>query len=446
MDRKIKISKHLSSLIGIAFIFLLMIGSHYAQDRFPRPEFESEYQRPLTTTPAPQARFFEIFDIFLLAGAIGLASYFAFKKRSRRGIFWLTVFSVLYFGFYREGCVCAVGSVQNVSAALFYPEFILPVGVIAFFILPLIFTLFFGRTFCAAVCPLGCMQDLVVLKPVKVPKWLNEVLSLFPYIYLGLAVLFAATGSMFIICKYDPFISIYRMSNDFGTMLYSLGFVGLCVFIGRPYCRFLCPYGVLLGWMSSLSKRHVTITPDSCVQCRLCEDTCPFDQIEMPVSGKLPQQRSQHIKQLVMLILLVPIIVIASGWSISKLDVIFARMHPTFRLAEQIVLEDSGVNTTTTLETQTFRTLGTPTQELMDEAKRIQQQFAIGGWFLGGFLGMVFAFKLIKLSVLRARVDYEVNKVNCYACARCFEYCPNEQVRLGNINKDILVNVEEPSN
>jgi polyferredoxin len=54
----------------------------------------------------------------------------------------------------------------------------------------------------------------------------------------------------------------------------------LSTFIGRPYCRFLCPYGVLLGWLSRLSWSGVTITPDECVVCRLCEDACPFGAIE----------------------------------------------------------------------------------------------------------------------------------------------------------------------
>ncbi|MHC5086583.1 MAG: 4Fe-4S binding protein, partial [Planctomycetota bacterium] len=41
-----------------------------------------------------------------------------------------------------------------------------------FFFSPLVFTLFFGRSFCAAVCPLGVIQDLVLLRPLKVPIWL----------------------------------------------------------------------------------------------------------------------------------------------------------------------------------------------------------------------------------------------------------------------------------
>src|SRR3990172_3828627 len=333
-------------IVLLCFVCLIVTGllnETFAQDRFPRPEFESEYQKPLTTTPGPRARFFEIFDVFLLTATLGLTSYFALKKRSRRAIFWLTVFSLAYFGFYRNGCVCAVGSLQNVSAALFIPSYVLPVGIIAFFILPLVFALFFGRTFCAAVCPLGCMQDVVILKPVKVPQWLSEVLSILPYLYLGFAVLFAATGSAFIICRYDPFVSIFRLSNDFGTILYSAGFVGLSVFVARPYCRFLCPYGVLLGWMSSLAKKHVTITPDYCTQCRLCETACDMGSIRKPTGGYVPESKEKSIRRLAVLFILTPVMIFTGGWAVSGLDVLLARVNPTVRTAEQVRLEDAGL-------------------------------------------------------------------------------------------------------
>ena len=47
----------------------------------------------------------------------------------------------------------------------------------AFFLLPLIFALFAGRVFCAAVCPLGAAQDIVLLRPIKVPNWLAHCLG-----------------------------------------------------------------------------------------------------------------------------------------------------------------------------------------------------------------------------------------------------------------------------
>ncbi|MCJ7812568.1 4Fe-4S binding protein, partial [bacterium] len=172
--------------------------------RFPKPEFESGYVVPTPTTPHPRQDIYEYLDVAVLIIALSLASYLALKKRSRNGIFLLTLFSLLYFGFWRKGCVCAIGSIQNISMAVFDHTYIIPITVIAFFTIPLLFTLFFGRTFCAAVCPLGMIQDVVILKPMKIPPWLQKVLGFIPHIYLGLAVLLAAYGADFIICRYDP--------------------------------------------------------------------------------------------------------------------------------------------------------------------------------------------------------------------------------------------------
>ena len=72
---------------------------------------------------------------------------------------------------------------------------VVPITVAAFFLLPLAFTLFFGRTFCAAVCPLGAVQELVALRPINVPVWLDHALGLFAYVYLGAGVVFAASGA-----------------------------------------------------------------------------------------------------------------------------------------------------------------------------------------------------------------------------------------------------------
>jgi len=103
---------------------------------------------------------------------------------------------------------------------LFNPAYVIPVSVIVFFVVPLVFALFYGRTFCAAVCPLGAIQDAFILKPTSVPEWLASLLGVFPYVYLGLAVLFAATGAGFIICQYDPFIGFFRFGADFNMVIF----------------------------------------------------------------------------------------------------------------------------------------------------------------------------------------------------------------------------------
>lgn len=187
----------------------------------------------------------EWLDVAVLTAVMALSAWFVLRKRSRQGILWLSVFTLFYFGFYRDGCICAVGSLQNVALSFADPSYAISVTVLLFFLLPLIFSLFFGRVFCGAACPLGVIQDLIIVKPISMPSWLRKTLGLIPYIYLALALLFAATGSDFLVCRYDPFVGIFRMDAPFLMTILGVAFLLTGLFIGRPYCRFLCPYGVL---------------------------------------------------------------------------------------------------------------------------------------------------------------------------------------------------------
>src|SRR5512133_1875830 len=149
----------------IVVVLLLWHAVLYAQDRFPRPEFEGGHQYPENQMPLQRSQGWEDFDVAVLIAALSVASWLALKKRSRSGLIWLSLFSLAYFGFYREGCICAVGSVQNVSLALFNPGYAIPVTALLFFIIPLGFALAFGRVFCAGVCPLGAIQELTGIRP-----------------------------------------------------------------------------------------------------------------------------------------------------------------------------------------------------------------------------------------------------------------------------------------
>jgi len=240
------------AITGIA-VLLILCGLVQGVERFPPPDFESGHQLPSPTTPNPRQNLYEYVDVAILSAALALSSYLVLRRRSRKAIFALTVFSLLYFGFWRQGCVCPVGATQNMVLSIFDAQYVVPITVAAFFLLPLVFTLFFARSFCAAVCPLGAIQDLVLCKPVAVPSWVESGLRLLAYVYLGAAVLFAATGSAFVVCRYDPFISIFRLTGGLNILILGGCLLLIGVFIGRPYCRFLCPYGVILRQFSRLA-------------------------------------------------------------------------------------------------------------------------------------------------------------------------------------------------
>lgn len=403
-----------------------------AGELIPTPEF-SGHAIPTTEFPEGPADWRPILDTAALVVALSLASYFALVNRSRRNLLLLTVGSLCWFGFWRGGCVCSIGAIQNVSLAAVDPTYAIPVTIILFFLLPLVFTLFFGRTFCAAVCPLGAFQELICVRSIRVPRWLDHCLGLIPYIYLGAAVLLAATGTAFVICRYDPFVAFFRLSGSANMLLFGGCFVLVGLFIGRPYCRYLCPYGAILGLVSSVSKWHVRITPTDCIQCRLCENTCPYGAIQPPTIDQSPADRESGKRRFVALLVLFPLFLVFFAWLGTFLKVPLSRLHPEVRLAEQIREEELGIAEKTTDASDAFRNTDRPVMDLYKSAIARQNHFGrLGGW-LGAWVGFVFGCKWIHLSLRRRRTDYRAERSNCVACGRCYRYCPNEQLRLGFI-------------
>ena len=421
-------------LLGMVTMGMLLVGTAVAEPRFPPPDFEGGYQVPSTQTPLPRAVSWHYIDALVLVAALSLASYLVFKKRSRRAVFGLSLFSLAYFGFYREGCVCSIGSLQNVALALGDRGYAVPWTVAVFFFAPLLVSLFFGRTFCAAVCPHGALQDLVLLKPVKVPAWLEQGLGLVPFIFLGAGVLFAVTGSAFVICRYDPFVPLFRLSGSFSMLMLGAAFLLVGMFVGRPYCRFLCPYGALLKLAAMVSKWRVRVTPNTCTQCRLCEASCPYGALREPWAPP-PNPLSLRLerKRLAGFLVLLPVLIGLTGWLGGRLSVAASRLHPDVALAERFVSHAGqpirGVSQTP--ETLALSRAEKNPKELLAAALETRRRFGWGGWLFGGWVGLVVGLKFVGLALRQTRADYEPDRGACLACARCFEFCPNELVRRG---------------
>jgi len=419
------------ALLALSIASVLAPGNDArAMERFPPPDFESGYVLPAgNPTPHPDVAF-ETTDVFVMLALLGVTTYLTHVRRSRTGVSVVVAVCVVYLGFWRKGCICPVGATQNVALALFDPTYAAPLSVVALFALPLLFTLAFGRTYCAAACPLGAIQDLVLVRPVHVPRAIEHALGLIPYAYLGLAVVMAATGSAFLVCRYDPFVGVFRLSASLWLLVVGLGMLALGAFVGRPYCRYLCPYGVLLRVASRVSKWHVGITPDECIQCRLCEDSCPYDAIHKPNADQPPRPRSEGLRRLGVLMLLVPALVAAGavlGWGLGGP---LSRLDATVQTAERVRLEEDGLVRGTTDQSDAFRRTARPPAELYVEATTQRVRVRTGATIWGAFFGLVIGIKLVSLSVRRTRTDYEPDKMKCVSCARCFESCPREHRRL----------------
>ncbi|MGQ9913709.1 MAG: 4Fe-4S binding protein [Thermogutta sp.] len=419
-------------VLAAVAVMLWQAGVGFGEERFPPPDF-TYHKMPETPVPSPDSPLWELVDMAALLVALIVTAYLALGRRSRNGLLILAAVSLLWFGFRRQGCVCSIGAIQDVAEAAFNVHRSVPFTVIVFFTLPIVFALFFGRAFCAAVCPLGAIQELAAIRPQHLPLWLEHTLGIVPWVYLGLAVLYAATGTAYVICEYDPFVAFFRRSGAASMLTFGACLLVIGMFIGRPYCRFLCPYGVILGLASKLARWHVRIPPTACIRCRLCEDACPYGAIVSPPSPLSPGERRKARRRLLLFLAAIPLWM-ALGAAIGRMShAALARMDYQVRLAGWLAAENQiDPNNKFALDAvRAFQNTGRSPSEVFATAAARLDLFRTGGTLLGAWIGLVIGLKLAQLCTRTHRDDYHPDPRRCVACGRCFWYCPEEQVRRG---------------
>lgn len=406
----------------------LLFGQVNAQNRFPKPDFESGYQYPDIAYAVPNEALWTTIDIILLVLLMGIVAWAVLKRRTRRPIVWVSLISVAYFGFFRSGCVCSIGAIQNVSLALVDSTYVLPVSVLLFFILPLLFAFLFGRVFCAGVCPFGALQELVNLKNYRLPQSLTLVLGVLPWLYLIYAVLYAVTRSSFIICRFDPFIGIFRLGGDLGLIIFGALLLVAAIFTGRPFCRFLCPYGALLSLFSRVSIWKIKLTQKSCINCELCHNACPVDAIKPPYENKVKENRMQGVRRIVSYFIVLPLMVCIGALLMRSVSSDLSRAHIDVRLYDEVMQHEVNPQDVLTMELEAFYGQGGTIEELTTTYEKIQADFRLYSTLAGAMIGLVIGMMLISLSVKRTRKQYEIDRAGCVACGRCFNYCPQNRV------------------
>ncbi len=147
------------------------------------------------------------------------------------------------------------------------------------------------RGFCSWICPFGLLTEylnrlhrLIFRKNVKLPAWLDYPLRSLKYLLLGFFLWAIALQMDAVELEYFIY-SPYNMVADI-KMLYffqnvtALAFrvlvvlLVLSVLIRNFWCRYLCPYGALLGILSFLSILKIHRNAETCTNCQKCTRTC----------------------------------------------------------------------------------------------------------------------------------------------------------------------------
>jgi polyferredoxin len=426
-----RVYQHASACAGTVVLWLFAAAAE-AQNRFPKPDFESGYQYPATHFRIPDERWWTGVDLLLLTLLMSLVAWAVLRKRTRRPVFWVSVVSVAYFGFFRNGCVCSIGAIQNVSLALVDTSYVLPPAILLFFILPVIFTLLFGRVFCGGVCPFGALQDLVHIRSGQLPRAWATVLGVIPWMYLFFSILFAVTHSRFLLCRYDPFIGIFRLGGDIGILTFGVLLLLAAVFTGRPFCRFLCPYGALLSLFARVSVWRMRIVP-VCINCDLCRQACPVDAIRPPYENRVRESRMAGVKRILTYVTVLPLLSLTGALILHLMSETLSHAHKDIRLYDLVMRNEQQPQTPPLPEVEAFYGHGGTVSELTGRTEKIRREFDLASTLAGACMGLAVGLTLISLSVKRTRKTYEIDDTACVNCGKCFSYCPQNR-RLPDLN------------
>ena len=165
-----------------------------------------------------------------------------------------------------------------------------PAGMVLFMLF-LVIALLMKKGFCGWICPIGLLSEhlwkagsKIFGKNFALPRWVDYPLRSIKYLLLLFFVYAVFAMSLddlktFLYGSYNKIADVKMLY--FFTKMTAFTFwvlvalMVLSLFVKNFWCRYLCPYGALLGFLSVFSPLKVTRNPDSCTGCADCTDACP---------------------------------------------------------------------------------------------------------------------------------------------------------------------------
>ena len=216
--------------------------------------------------------FLSVVFVFLRKGKV--------TARSRK---WIYMAAVGVFGIILGSDPSPMGTVKDAIVLLGSKGVIFPPRLVAFGIF-LLMVILANKFICSWGCQIGTLQDLLfrlnrdpkdrkgLLGQTKVPFIVsNSVRILFFILLISVAFVWAVDIAGVI----DPFKVFKPQAIGVAGGLFVALLLVLSLFVYRPWCHFLCPFG-LVGWLAErISIFRIRVDYDKCVSCEVCSQACP---------------------------------------------------------------------------------------------------------------------------------------------------------------------------
>ena len=196
--------------------------------------------------------------------------------------------------------ICPFGGVESLYNYIVAGTLIQKIHASSVILMYVVFVLsiLFGPVFCGWICPFGTFQEFIGKIGKKlfgkkyntfIPQKVDKFLRYIRYLVLGLVIYNTATTAKLVFQDIDPYYALFNFfTNEVAITAYIvLGVVVLLsLFVERPFCKYMCPYGATLGVFNLFRLFKIKRNKSTCVNCKACDKVCPMN-IEVSKSGNV---------------------------------------------------------------------------------------------------------------------------------------------------------------
>lgn len=207
--------------------------------------------------------------VFALMMILLLATLLSRQRLTRWAAISMQAVTVLIAGLILGGVPNPVAQLDTAVRALVHGQ--LPLLPLVGLGVLLATALIMGRAFCGHVCPLGAAQELLSVPMKRKVKVGKRSAAGVRWAFFALFVILAALTVFY--PKIDPF-TFFSLK---WALLPAIAFAAIMVaslFVYRPWCELLCPFGAIASLFSRKSVLRLSRTED-CIDCGRCVKACP---------------------------------------------------------------------------------------------------------------------------------------------------------------------------
>jgi hypothetical protein len=153
----------------------------------------------------------------------------------------------------------------------------------------LLLTLVLGPVFCGWICPFGTIQEWfgkIGKKLFKrrfnhfIPYKVDRILRYARYLVLAWIIYMTVSSATLFFAEYDPYYLLFHFWTGevaVGGLVLLVITLLASIFIERPWCKYACPYGAVLGVFNLFAIFRIRRQESTCTSCSLCSRNCPMN-------------------------------------------------------------------------------------------------------------------------------------------------------------------------